>query len=197
MIQYRMLLMALFISACCSAQLQVTEPDKSPMDMSYSPQGYPVLKFQSKGAAALKPNARVVYSRPQVKGRDIFGGEVKYNEVWRVGANESTEIEFYKNATVGGKKVPKGRYSLFCIPTAGSWTLIINKDTDSWGSFSYDSTFDLVRTPVPVQKLDSPVEYFTMYFDSANNLVIMWENTKVSLPIQFVNTNVKVTAGNR
>lgn len=183
MIRYRLLVAALLLGFCCSAQLQPTEPDKSPMDMSYCPQGYPVLKFQTKNITP--PNARVLYSRPQVKGRDIFGGEVRYNEVWRVGANEATEIEFFKNAVFGGKKVPKGRYTVFCIPTADNWTLILNKDTDSWGGFSYNANLDLLRVTVPVQKLDSPVEYFTMYFDAANNLVIMWANAKVSVPIQF------------
>lgn len=184
MVRYSILMIALLFSVCCAAQLQVTEPDKSPMDMSYSPQGYPVLKFQTRGITP--PNARVVYSRPQVKGRDIFGGEVKYNEVWRVGANESTEIEFFKNALISGKKVPKGRYTLYCIPTAENWTLILNKDTDSWGGFSYNASLDLLRVTVPIQKMDSPIEFFTMYFDSSNNLIIMWADTKVSVPVQFV-----------
>lgn len=183
MTRYPLLVVALLLGFYCTAQLPPTEPDKSPMDMSYCPQGYPVLKFQTKNMAA--PNARVLYSRPQVKGRDIFGGEVKYNEVWRVGANEATEIEFFKNALFGGKKVPKGRYTVFCIPTADTWTLILNKDTDSWGGFSYNANLDLLRVAVPVQKLDTPAEYFTMYFDNANNLIIMWANAKVSVPVQF------------
>src|SRR5215216_283105 len=105
-------IVALFVTMCSYGQLQVTEPDKSPLDMSYSPQSYPILKFQNKNMDA-KPNARVVYSRPQVKGRDIFGGEVKYNEVWRLGANESTEIDLFKTAVIGGKKIEKGRYTIY------------------------------------------------------------------------------------
>src|SRR5829696_7176746 len=154
---YTLFLVALCISLCSFCQMQVTEPDKSPLDVSYSPQGYPILKFQNKQVDA-KPNARVVYSRPQVKGRTIFGSEVKYNEVWRLGANESTEIEFYRNAVIAGKKIPKGRYSLFCIPDQTKWTLILNKDTDSWGGFSYNESLDLLRTQVAVNKLESPVE---------------------------------------
>ncbi len=177
-------IVALFVTVCSYGQLQVTEPDKSPMDMSYSPQGYPILKFQNKNMDG-KLNARVIYSRPQVKGRDIFGGEVKYNELWRLGANECTEIDLYKNAVIAGKKVPKGRYSLYCIPTENKWTIIINKDTDSWGGFSYNEMMDVVRTEVPVVKNDGPVEYLTMYFDNANNLVVMWADIKVSLPVQF------------
>ena len=179
------LIVALLTTFCSFGQLQVTEPDKSPLDISYSPQGYPILKFQNKHFES-KPNARVVYSRPQLKGRDIFGSEVKYNEVWRLGANESTEIELFKNAVIGGKKIPKGRYTIYCIPTESAWTFIINKDTDSWGAFSYDANMDVLRTTVNVVKNETPVEYLTIYFDNPNNLVVMWENLKVNLPIQFV-----------
>jgi len=168
------------------AQVQPTEPDKSPLDISYSPNGYPVLKFQTKKFDT-KVNARVLYSRPQVKGRDIFGGELKYGELWRLGANESTEIELFKPAMIGGKKIPKGRYTMYCIPAENNWTIIINKDTDSWGGFNYKQELDVVRTTIPVSKTDAPVEYLTMYFDTPNNLVIMWANVKASLPVQFVN----------
>ena len=176
---------ALSISCFSFGQSNVTEPDKSPLDMSYSPQGFPIIKFQNKQADS-KPNARLVYSRPQVKGRTIFGEEVKYNEVWRLGANESTEIDFYKNAVIGGRKIAKGRYTMYCIPEENRWTFIINKDTDSWGGFSYNESMDVLRTTVPVTKNETPVEYLTMYFDNANNLVVMWADVAASLPIQFV-----------
>ncbi|CAN5538092.1 hypothetical protein BH10BAC3_BH10BAC3_41390 [soil metagenome] len=182
-------IIVVFIALCISCfsfgQMNVTEPDKSPLDMSYSPQGFPIIKFQNKQADA-KPNARLVYSRPQVKSRIIFGEEVKYNEVWRLGANESTEIDFYKNAVIGGRKIGKGRYTMYCIPEENRWTFIINKDTDSWGGFSYSESMDVLRTTVPVIKNETPVEYLTMYFDNANNLVVMWADVKVNLPIQFV-----------
>ena len=179
-----LLLIALCLSVCSYGQLQVTEPDKSPLDVSYSPQGYPILKFQNKEMNG-KLNARVVYSRPQVKGRVIFGSEVKYNEVWRLGANESTEIELYKNAVIAGKKIAKGRYSMYCIPEENQWTIILNKDTDSWGSFSYNAERDVVRAAIGVSKNESPVEYLTIYFDNVNNLVMMWADLKANLPIQF------------
>ena len=165
------------------AQMQQTELDKSPMDVSYSPNAFPIIKFQGKAAGT--PNARVLYSRPQKRGRIIFGGEVKYDEVWRLGANENTEIEFFKNAIFGGKKIAKGRYTMFCIPTADIWTIIINKDTDNWGNFNYDSRKDLFRFSLPVQKADS-AENFTMYFDSRNNLLIMWDDVKLTIPITFL-----------
>jgi hypothetical protein len=179
-----------FLGLCClffvaaHAQLTPTEPDNSPMDMCYSPYAYPILKFQSRDAPAM-PNARVVYSRPQRKGRQIFGDQVKYNELWRLGANETTELELFKAATIGGKKVAKGRYSLFCIPQPDSWTIIINKDLHSWGAFSYKPQSDLARFQVPVQKTDAPTEYFTIFFDNNNTLNLMWEHAKVQIPFVF------------
>ncbi len=175
---------------CCFIGLMAQGPlppvDKSPMDMSYYPAGYPVLKIQDKVTDPL--TARVVYSRPQKAGRTIYGGLVKYGEVWRLGANEATEIEFYKNVRIGGKKVSKGRYTLYAIANETSWTIIINKDTDTWGSFKYNIKKDVVRTDVPVQKTDSPIESLAMGFEKSTlgfNLIIGWDTIKVSVPFSF------------
>ncbi|MEJ7685336.1 MAG: DUF2911 domain-containing protein [Segetibacter sp.] len=83
----------------------------------------------------------------------MFGREVKYNEVWRLGANEATELELFKNAAIGEKSVPKGRYTLYCIPAETKWTIIVSKDNYSWGSFTYKSDKDVARIDVPVQKI--------------------------------------------
>jgi Protein of unknown function (DUF2911) len=160
--------------------------DKSPMDMSYYPANYPVQKIQDKITEPLV--ARVIYSRPQKSGRVIFGGLVKYGEVWRVGANEATEIEFYTHVKTGGKKIRQGRYTLYALVNESSWTIIINKETDTWGSFKYDIKKDLIRVEVPVQKTDAVIESLTMSFEKTNtgcNLIIAWDNTKVSLPVTF------------
>lgn len=169
-----------------TAQSTLPPVDNSPMDMSYYPNNYPVLKIQDKVTEAVA--ARVIYSRPQKAGRTIFGGLVKYGEVWRMGANEATEIEFYKNVRIGGKKISKGRYTLFAIPTDSSWTIIVNKETDTWGSFKYDAKKDIVRIEVPVQKSDVIIESLAMGFVKSPlgfNLVIGWEGIKVSVPISF------------
>lgn len=160
--------------------------DKSPMDMSYYPANYPVLKIQDKITEPLV--ARVVYSRPQKAGRTIFGGLVKYGEVWRLGANEATEMEFFKNVKIGGKKINKGRYTLYAITNEKTWTIIINKETDTWGSFKYDAKKDLLRTEIVAQKTDTVVESLTMVFEKVTagmNLVIAWDNVKATLPIIF------------
>ena len=158
--------------------------DKSPMDMAYYPVNYPVLKIQDKLSEPLI--ARVIYSRPQKNNRVVFGELVEYNKVWRMGANEATEIEFYKDVKIGGKKVTKGRYTLYGIVSENVWTMIINKDTDTWGAFKYDSKKDVLRTDVPAQKTDEVVESMSMLFDKSANgysLIIAWEQMKVSLPI--------------
>jgi hypothetical protein len=174
------------LSAAQEQALKTPALDKSPMDMSYFPDDYPKLKTQNK---AVQPAlARVIYSRPQKDNRVIFGELVEYNKVWRLGANEATEIEFFKDASIGGKKVPKGRYTIYAIPTETEWTIILNKDTDIWGAFVYDEKKDLLRTTVPVQNQDISVDAFSMSFtktDTGANLVIAWEKVSVNLPIEI------------
>lgn len=160
------------------------EVDKSPMDVSYYPNNYPILKIQNKATEPLV--ARILYSRPQKQGRKVFGELVEYGKVWRLGANEATEIEFYKDVKIGGKKVSKGRYTLYGIVSENTWTMIINKDTDTWGAFKYDSKKDILRTDVPAQKTEEVVESMSMFFEKSPNgisLNIAWEQVKVSLPI--------------
>jgi hypothetical protein len=158
--------------------------DKSPMDMAYFPADYPLLKAQNKKTDPLV--ARVIYSRPQRDNRNIFGELVEYGQVWRMGANEATEIEFFRDVSVDGKKVAKGRYTLYAIPNATQWTLILNKDTDTWGAFIYDQKKDLLRINVPVQNTTVPVEACSMNFvknASGIELQIAWDKVLVALPV--------------
>jgi Protein of unknown function (DUF2911) len=185
------IILSLVISQLVFSSLMAQTPplppvDKSPMDMCYFPVNYPVLKIQDKATEPLL--ARVVYSRPQKAGRAIFGGLVQYGDLWRLGANEATEIEFYKNAYIGGKKISKGRYTLYAIVNEKTWTFIVNKETDTWGAFRYNIKKDVVRTDIPVQITDPAIESLAMTFEKTTggcNLVIAWENTKVSVPISF------------
>ncbi len=187
MIDKKLGLILVFYCLFASVQAQIPVPDKSPMDMSYAPHNYPILKFQDKKTT--QPLARVVYSRPQKNGRVLFGKELKYNTLWRMGANESTEISFFSNAVFGGKKVAMGRYTLFCIPNASTWTLILNKDTDSWGGFSYKQSMDVLRITVPVTRIKGySVEYLSIYFNASNSLVIAWADVQVAVPISFSST---------
>lgn len=185
--------MKLFFSLACllllitaQAQPKLTELDKSPMDMSYWPNNYPLLKMSGKAGAL--PVARVLYGRPLKNGRNIFGGILKYNELWRLGANEATEIEFFSNVKIAGKPIAKGRYTLYCIPSENKWTIIVNRDNYSWGGYTYDSKKDVLRTDIDVEKNTDTVEAFTMYFDDGKNsanLVFLWDDLKASLPISI------------
>ncbi|MBS1509681.1 MAG: DUF2911 domain-containing protein [Bacteroidetes bacterium] len=184
----RLLMIAsvVLLSFSSTAQTKLPPVDKSPMDMSYYPNGYPVSKIQDKPTDPLA--ARVIYSRPQKNGRTIFGDLLEYGKVWRLGANEATEIEFYQNVKVGNTKIKKGRYTLYCIPYPEKWTIIINKETDTWGSFKYDQKKDVVRVDVPVQKQTDITDAFAMVFEKATNgasLIMAWDDVKVSLPIVF------------
>ncbi|SDX47421.1 Protein of unknown function [Hydrobacter penzbergensis] len=177
-------------SFASQAQQKPTELDKSPMDMSYWPDNYPILRMS--GKAKDQPVARLIYSRPLKSGRDIFGGIIKYNELWRLGANESTELELFKNVRIGGKLLPAGRYTMYCIPGENKWTIIINRDNYCWGSFTYDSRKDVLRTDIEVGRNNEVVEAFTMYFDDARNganLIILWDNLKAVMPITLNGDN--------
>lgn len=174
----------LFTAIFSYAQPKPTELDKSPMDMSYWPANYPILKMS--GKAKDQPVARVIYGRPLKNGRVIFGGIIKYNEMWRLGANEATEIETFRTLKIGGKILAKGRYTVYCLPNENKWIIIFNKDNFCWGNFTYDSKKDLIRTDIDVEKNTESVEAFTIYFEDTKNganLIFLWDDIKTVLPI--------------
>src|SRR6201986_3349329 len=123
---YGFLLGMLFLRAQTPATSTL---DNLPLDMSYYPVDYPVLKIKDKVNEPLI--ARVVYSRPQKRGRKLFGDLVAYGQVWRLGANEATEIEFFRDVKIDNKTVKKGRYTLYALVNEDSWVLIFNKETDT------------------------------------------------------------------
>ena len=188
----RNIFVLIFALLCFSAKAQ--EPinagvkfaaaDPSPADIVY----FPLNAAKVKTDDDVKPIIKVVYSRPQKKGRDIFGVLEQYGKVWRFGANESTEIHFFEKVTVGGKKIKAGTYSLFAIPNKDKWTIIINKQTDKWGAFTYNQAMDIVRIDVPVKTLNKPIEYFSLTFSplpQGATLIAAWDKTQVELPITF------------
>ncbi|MEP6724281.1 MAG: DUF2911 domain-containing protein [Bacteroidota bacterium] len=191
----KVFVIALLVTGYCMtsrAQSRFPLLDKSPMDMSYYPVNYTILRIQDKATEPLV--ARLVYSRPQRNGRNVFGELLEYNKVWRLGANEATEVEFYKDVVIGGKIIPKGRYTLYAIPSEDKWTIIVNKETDIWGAFKYDSGKDIVRSDVAVQKQAEPLEAFTMFFEKTTNgfaIIATWDNALVALPITVYEKPVK------
>jgi hypothetical protein len=136
----------------------------------------------------------VDYGRPAVKGREIFGKLVPYNEVWRTGANSATKITFGQEVDFGGKIVPAGIYALFLIPTEQKWKLILNKDFQQWGAFGYNDKMNVAEIEIPVQKLSQPIEWFTIELNPAKDdqleMTIEWEKYKAVVPIKVAKPEV-------
>ena len=159
--------------------------DVSPMDMSYFPVDYPKIKMAN--ANVPPPVIRLIYSRPHLQRRPLFNGILKYDEPWRLGANEASEITFYKNVTVQGKRIKAGRYIIYGIPHHDKWTIILNSNIDTWG-LKQDTTKDVGRFQIPISTNGTSLEYFTMVFEKADtgaNLVIAWADIVAKLPIAF------------
>jgi Protein of unknown function (DUF2911) len=126
------------------------------------------------------------YSSPRAKGRKIFGDLVPYGEVWRTGANEATTFVTQADLNVGGKAVPAGSYTIFTVPNADKWTLIVNKKTGEWGiPYKYESD-ELARTDMNVSPTSSAVENFTIALSGMGDhcsLNISWDNTQADIPL--------------
>ena len=133
---------------------------------------------------------KITYSQPQKRGREIFGKLVPFNEVWRTGANEATELLTTKNIQINGTLLKAGVYSLFTIPQKDKWTVIINSEVGLWGAYNYNQKLDVMRFDVPVMSSDVVYESFTMELNHRNDmadLLLYWDKTKISIPIKFIN----------
>jgi hypothetical protein len=133
----------------------------------------------------------VFYCRPSKKGREIFGGLVPYDKIWRTGANEATTFTSNKDLLINGQTLPAGKYTLVTIPGKEEWTVIWNSKQYSWGiKFSgepiSEREFDVLQVKVPVQNLNEAVEMFTISFEGENSLdlAFAWDKTKVVVPIK-------------
>ncbi len=161
-------------STTASAQ-EFSGLDKSPMDMASYPTSYRVSDKA----------VRVTYSRPQLKGRSL-ADLAPAGKVWRTGANEAAEITFYKDVNFGGEAVEAGTYSLFTIPGADQWTVILNKNLNQWGAYSYDEGADVVRVTVPSASGGDSLEAFSIAFKEVKDgvhMVMGWDKTRVAVPI--------------
>ncbi|MBD2704738.1 DUF2911 domain-containing protein [Spirosoma sp. BT702] len=185
-------IVCLFFGATLSAEAQKLRGlDKSPMDMAYYPDDFAHDRKFAPAKVGDKAYARVTYSRPAKKEREIFGKMIPFGKVWRVGANEATEIKFFTDATIQGKKIKAGVYSFYAIPNETDWTLIFSSDLDQWGAYSYKQDLDVLRVNVPVKKAEEPVENLAIQFKKAGDNVnesimqIAWDTTLVEVPVTF------------
>lgn len=147
--------------------------DKSPLDV--------VIQRDANKQAI----ARVIYSRPSKRDRTIFGDLVKYGEVWRTGANEATEIDFFKDVTINGKNVKAGSYSIYTIPGEDEWTFILNSQTNQWGN-KYDPSKDVLKVSMSSMPAPQVIENFSISFvEEPEGFILFmgWDNTLVNLHV--------------
>jgi hypothetical protein len=131
-----------------------------------------------------KANITINYAQPAVKGRKVWGELVPYNEVWRTGANKATTFEASEDISVEGKPLAKGKYALFTIPTeSGEWTVIFNKKSDQWGSYSYKQEDDALRVKVKASKSNALTERLT-FAVAADKVTLSWENINVAFAVK-------------
>ena len=135
---------------------------------------------------------KVTYSAPRKRDRVIFGELVPFGEVWRTGANEATEVYFSSDVFVGNTRLKSGMYSLFTIPSAEIWTVILNRELGLWGAFQYDASQDAARLELPTTPLEEQVyEAFTISIDDnqapmGGGITLSWDQTSVRIPFRVL-----------
>ena len=158
--------------------------DKSPMDLVQYPAN---SRFQNFRKPVEEAQVRVVYSRPQKNGRDVWGGMKKVGDMSRVGANETTVVTFFQDVTIGGKTVKKGKYGLFAKINDGSWDFIIHTNVQSWGQPNHDEKDNVVTVNAKTSKTPSTVEAMTILLEkngaNAIDLVVAFDDLMAKLPI--------------
>lgn len=176
--KYLPLFLILILGGFTASAQDFQDLDKSPMDAV-------ITRNQDNS-----PLARIIYSRPKKNNRVIFGNLVPYNEVWRTGANEATEITFYEDVLFNELEIEAGTYTLYTIPEKEKWTIILNENINVWGAYSYDESLDVARTDVPTKNTAATVEDFSITFkasDGGSDLLMGWDDTFVEIPIRGIN----------
>lgn len=162
--------------------------DKSPMDLVQYPNSSRLRNYQKpEDLDKAIAKVRVVYSRPQMKGRKVFGELLKYGEMWRVGANETTLVTFFDDVTINGTKVKKGTYGMFAKVNEDNWEFIIHTNLPSWGTANHDEKTNVVTFTAKTEKTPSTVDALSILLvkngTNAIDMIVAWENTMAKLPI--------------
>ncbi len=171
----------IFLTISFFSNAQINKPSLSPK----------VVTQQKVGLASIT----LEYGQPSKLDRQIFGGLIPFNKIWRTGANASTKITIDTDVLLANNKVSAGTYGLYSIPGEKEWTIILHKNNKLWGAGRYDKANDLIRFKVPVQSLQDTIETLTIHFEGFNtnggNLVIAWEHTKINIPV-FVDSDALI-----
>ncbi|MEM1357370.1 MAG: DUF2911 domain-containing protein [Bacteroidota bacterium] len=185
-------LLAMIFGLGLSAQ-DFVDVDKSPMDAAYYPARAAFRAFAKSDSAAmaLQPKIRVLYSRPYKKGREVWGGDLApYGEPYRLGANETAEIQFFAPVKIGDQVVPAGRYSFGAIPSVDKWEVFFSLDVDGWGVYAYKPERNIATITVPTSTVADEIENFSISLYEASpgvvHLKMGWDKTVAEVPINMV-----------
>ncbi len=146
-------------------------------------QSKPASPAESVSGKIGNANITIKYGSPSVKSREIWGGLVPFDKVWRAGANNATTFETDQNISIEGKELPKGKYTFFVIPNATSTTLIFNKVQEQWGSYKYEESRDQLRVSVKPQVVEKSVEKLE-YTISENKIFLNWEKWSIGFGVK-------------
>jgi hypothetical protein len=181
MIMKRIYISAIFI---LTLTLSVTVKAQDFKDLDTSP--HDIVYFRTNKISP--PNIKVLYGRPKKNGREIFGEVIPYGKIWKVGANEATEVVFYQDVIFGETNVKAGTYVLYAIPQKNEWVLILSSNTDVWEASDYQKKYDVARVRAKVSKAEF-LEAFSIGFKDKGkhvNMVLAWDTTRITAPIKIV-----------
>jgi hypothetical protein len=179
---------ALLLATACAAPAPEPAPAAPAPPAATQPPPSAVLSPRDTAEARIA-GARILvdYGRPSMRGRTIFGELVPFGRVWRTGANAATTLVTEADLEIGTQQVPRGTYTLYTLPGADQWLLIVNRQTGQWGT-EYNESQDLARIPMQRTALPRDVEQFTIAIEPTGGdrgrLVISWERTQVQVPLR-------------
>ncbi|MDY7394713.1 DUF2911 domain-containing protein [Aureibaculum sp. 2210JD6-5] len=170
------LILILLLATSVSAQ-DFQKLDKDPQDIAYL-----------RASRVSMPMVKVIYGRPSLKDdQEQLTDKISYGKIWRTGANEATEVKFYKDIYFGETLVKSGTYVLLTIPGETEWEIILNSEIDTWGAFQYNPEANIAQLKIPVKKAER-LSIFSIGFKRINEnakMVLAWGYTRVSIPIKF------------
>jgi len=172
------------IACVCAFLWQIDATAQDFRDLDASP--HDIVYFRTNKISP--PKIKVLYGRPKKNGREIFGNVIPFGKIWRVGANEATEVVFYNDVVFGESEVKAGTYVLYAIPDKSEWTLILSSNTDVWGVYDYQEKYDVARLTAKVSKAEF-LEAFSIGFKDKGkhvNMVLAWDTTRITAPIKIL-----------
>lgn len=184
----RLLLSLTMLFALVQISLAQTEAQVAPNPERISTKEVSARKSPMAIATLKKGDAyaKIVYCQPHLRGRKMLGETLPYGKLWRLGANEATEIFLTADLTIEGKVLKKGAYSLFATPEKDKWTLIFNKELGQWGEYTYKPESDVLKVDIPAKANDKTFEAFTIWFSKdGSTLNMAWDTALATAKVSF------------